>query len=248
MNNFRKTVPGLGSGKLRQILFGIPTYFQQVTQLRTRRSFYRWLYFKFPYFFEMADFPQFIILSVTTRCNLSCPHCFRNIMYWRPYDMELHLFEKLLDELAMHPECTLKLGGMGEPSVHPKIRDFIFLLAEKKVPTIIFTNGMLFEQFSPHEIVELGFNRLVVSIDGIDEQSYKSIRVGGNYATLKENVARLRQIREGLKSRRPQIEIRHVILPNESSKDLMNFRQDWLEFADTVMWCNLVPLSPKASR
>ena len=245
MDAFRGVVPGLASGKLKQILFSIPCYFDEVAQLRTRRDFYMWFYYKFPYSSHVPGFPPYVNLSVTEWCNLSCVHCYRNLMPWSPHDMELPLFGRIVDEIAKHPECLLKLQGLGEPAVHPQIRSFVSLLAESKVKTTIYTNGTLLERFSPHEIVELGFGKLVVSIDGIDAQSYESIRVGGNYAPLRANVARLRQTRGELKSRRPRIEIRHVIFPNESSEALRQFRRDWLEFADTVKFNNLTHLSPQ---
>ena len=245
MDTVRGVVPGLASGKLMQILLSIPAYFNEVAQLRTRRDFQMWFYYKFPYSSGVPSFPPYVNLSVTERCNLSCVHCFRNLNQWQPYDMELPLFGRIVDEVAKHPECLLKLGGIGEPAVHSQFQDIASLLAESKVRTTIYTNGTLLERFPPHKIVELGFGTLIVSIDGIDAQSYESIRVGGNYATLRANVARLRQSRGELKSRRPRIEIRHVIFPNESGEALRQFRRDWLEFADTVKFNNLESLSPQ---
>jgi hypothetical protein len=62
---------------------------------------------------------------------------------------------------------------------------------------------------------------------------------------LKANVAKLHQVRGELKRRRPRVEIRHVIFPNERKEDLRQFRQTWLEFADAVKFNYLIPLSPE---
>jgi len=241
----RSVVPGLASGRLKQVFFGIPHYFDEVARLRTWGDLHRWFYFKFPYSSGVSLFPVVINISVTERCNLSCPHCYRNRMPWGPHDMELSLFEKIVDEIAKHPESFVKVAGLGEPALHPQILEFVSLLAKSKVTTEIYTNGTLLERFPPQDIVKLGFSELVVSIDGLDAQSYASKRVGGNYTTLRANIARFRHTRDELKSRSPIIEIRHVVFPNESREALRQFIQDWLGFADTVMLCNLQPLTPQ---
>jgi sulfatase maturation enzyme AslB (radical SAM superfamily) len=245
MDAFRKIIPGLRSGRLRMVFYNIPNNISRVAHLRTPRDLYNWFYFKFPYAFEVPDFPPYINLSITERCNRSCVHCLRNRKPQGTHDMELPMFRRIVDEIAQHPECLLKIGGQSEPAVHPQIWDFVSLLAERKVKWAIYTNGTLFERFSPKEMIELGFRYLIVSIDGIDAQSYESIRVGSNYSTLKSNVINFHLARKELKSRLPRIEIRHVIFPNESGKNLRQFKHDWLEFADTVEFNSLNPLIPQ---
>jgi MoaA/NifB/PqqE/SkfB family radical SAM enzyme len=163
--------------------------------------------------------------------------------------MEMQLFEKIVDEVANHPECIIKLSGLGEPSLHPQIQDILSFLAKRKMMRQIrlYTNGNLFERFSPTEIIEFGVRFLIVSIDGIDAKSYEFIRVGGNYARLKANVVKLHQTREELKSRFPKIVIRHTIFPNESSKEIWQYSRDWIECADFVDFNHLEPLSPMAA-
>ena len=214
-NALHDIIPGLRSGRLRMILHNIPNNFSQVAHLRTQRELHMWFYFKFPYIFEVPDFPPYINLSVTERCNRSCVHCLRNRKRQGTHDMEPPIFSRIVDEVAQHPECLLKLGGQSEPAVHPQIWDFVTLLAKRNVKWVIYTNGTLLERFSPKEIIELGFRYLIVSIDGIDAQSYELIRVGSNYSTIKSNIIGFHQTRKELNSHLPRIEIRHVIFPNE---------------------------------
>jgi MoaA/NifB/PqqE/SkfB family radical SAM enzyme len=247
MDVFRDIIPGLASGKLKQVLHNLPNDLREIAKLRTRRDLYLWFYFKLPYSFEVPDFPPFINIAITERCNFSCVHCLRNRKPQGTHDMELPLFRKLVNEIAQHSGCLLKLGGQSEPAVHQQIRDFVSILSERKVKWVVYTNGTLLQHFSPTEMIQSGFRYLIVSIDGIDAQSYESIRVGGNYTKLRANVASLRQVRDELKSRLPRIEVRHVIFPNESGEALRQFKTDWLEFADTVEFNNLNPLFPQPS-
>jgi hypothetical protein len=42
----------------------------------------------------------------------------------------------------------------------------------------------------------------------------------------------------------PQIEIRHVIFPGETSNQIMQFIRDWTRMADSVRFNYLMPLTP----
>jgi MoaA/NifB/PqqE/SkfB family radical SAM enzyme len=242
---FHGNIPGLASGKLRQVFHNFPNDLREITRLHTRQDLYRWFYFKLPYRFEVPEFPPMINIAITEKCNFSCIHCLRNRKPQGKQDMEPQLFRKLINETAQNSGCLLKLGGESEPAVHPQIRDFVSILSESKVKWVVYTNGTLLERFSPKEMIKSGIRYLIVSIDGIDAKSFESIRVGGNYAKLRANVANLCQVRDELKSRLPRIEVRHVIFPNESGKDLQQFKKYWLKFSDIVEFNNLNPLFPK---
>jgi radical SAM protein with 4Fe4S-binding SPASM domain len=108
----------------------------------------------------------------------------------------------------------------------------------------VYTNGSLLQMFPFEEILGWHIDTLVVSVDGIDCESYERIRVGGRYQPLRDVVGRFYNWRNRLASRVPQIEIRHVIMPGESRKELLQFRKDWLDRADTVKFQKLIPLAP----
>ena len=74
MDVFRDIIPGLASGKLRQVLHNLPNDLREITKLHTRRDLYLWFYFKLPYSFEVPDFPPFINIAITEKCNFSCVH------------------------------------------------------------------------------------------------------------------------------------------------------------------------------
>jgi hypothetical protein len=51
---------------------------------------------------------------------------------------------------------------------------------------------------------------------------------------MKKLVADFYEYRKSSGQRRPTLEIRHIIMPNETATQLLKFRSQWLTTADTV--------------
>ncbi len=77
--------------------------------------------------------PTKLIVETTTRCNLQCPMCLKNICKdtFCEQDMTLDLFNALLP--ALPTAEVLILNGIGEPLLHPDLNEFI-RMAKKKMP------------------------------------------------------------------------------------------------------------------
>lgn len=219
----------------RQQFTSIPHYLHELRHLRTLHEAREWLYYKSPYLFPLNDYPVRITLEPTNECNFACPHCPRNVINagrsigFMPYD----LFVDIIKEVAAS-RPTLKLAGLGEPALHPDLGRMMSILRDNRLPTYLYTNGTLFEKWSHKEILDWNFQTLVVSIDGTDEQSFERLRKGGKYWHTRSAVKAFRSSRDESSSRRPEIEIRHVIMPTESTVELKEFRRDWLKLGDTV--------------
>jgi MoaA/NifB/PqqE/SkfB family radical SAM enzyme len=228
-----------------QVLLSIPHYFHEfVAEVRSPADAYVWAYFKLPYLFRLCDFPTRVTIEPTNECNFSCRHCARSVMSRNVGFMDLGVFEKIVAELGRRPSCVMKIGGLGEPALHPQFRLFMNLLKQHGVRSTLYTNGTLLREYDHEEILNWGVRVLVVSIDGVDAESFERIRVGGDYDLIKKAVGAFYQLKKRLKYRKPELEIRHVIMPNEPRNELVSFRVTWLEIADTVKFNYLFPLTP----
>jgi MoaA/NifB/PqqE/SkfB family radical SAM enzyme len=156
--------------------------------------------------------------------------------------MDVALFEKIVRELSLRRPALLKIGGHGEPAIHPHFRELMALLAHHVFPTFVYTNGSLLQLFPYHEILSWGLHTIVVSVDGLDADSYKGFKIGGNYASLRKLVVDFYKCKSS-ERRAPMLEIRHVIMPNETTRQLLRFRRTWLGTADTVKFNYLEPAS-----
>jgi hypothetical protein len=116
--------------RFRQVLLSIPRYAREVSHVRTPRQFYQWFYYKPPYAFPLAEFPSRVNLEPTNDCNLACKHCPRtlSVTHRGLGYMDPELFPKIAAEIAQHPDCTVKIVGLGEPALHPQLGELMDLL------------------------------------------------------------------------------------------------------------------------
>ena len=227
---------------IRQRLFSVPHYLEELSDLRTPRDWYAWTYFKWPHAFPLAAFPPYVTVEVTNACDLTCRHCWRSTMRRPIGHMAPGLFRNIVAQLERNHSITLKIGGTGEVALHPHFEDLMSTIRNRGIRVYLYTNGSLLERFSHDTILEWNIDTLVVSVDGTDSESYNFIRVGGDYQLLRRQLESFHALR-GLRDRkRPRIEIRHTIMPNETAKQLLDFRKSWLVTADTVKFNYLVPL------
>ncbi|HET8966259.1 MAG TPA: radical SAM protein [Candidatus Acidoferrum sp.] len=236
--------PGWRRRRLRQVVHSIPHYLSELRDIDSFREGIDWLYFKKPYLFELRKFPVRVTVEFTNHCNFACPYCPRSLMRRPEGCMDVNFFASLVPQLELGGCSVLKIGGLGEPVLHTAFPQMMKALEATQMKSILYTNGTLFRRFTPEQICDWNINQIVLSIDGLDPESFERQRKGGNYAQVRaaaENFAARRP------SRRPIFEVRHVNLPNESNADLRAFRKDWLQIADTVKFNYLVPLQPRGA-
>jgi len=233
-----------GSSRRRQILESIPHYLDELATVRSPGDLGSWLQFKVPYVMAVPSFPPRVNLEITNRCNFGCVYCHRETMDRGVGEMDYELLERIVTEMSGYPRTIMKVGGLGEPSLHPQCSELMRLARDKGVRSIFYTNGSLLRTFDHDEVLAWGIPHLVVSIDGVDAQSYEQQRRGGDYARLTDELTAFRARRERTRGAQPLIEVRHVIQPTETRAQLAEFRSHWLSMADTVMFNHIIPAGP----
>lgn len=227
-------------------LFSIPHYFHELRELRSFREFNVWLYYKYPYAFPLTSMPPYVTIELTNACNFECGTCWRSIMDRPVGYMELGLFKKIISELNHVRPVLLKVGGTGELSLHPKLDDLMAALGDYQGGgrVFLYSNGSLFSRV-PHDTI-LGWNidALCIGVDGTDAETYRRLRVGGNYELLETSLRAFVETRNRLGRKYPKIELRHIVMPDESPIQLAKFRNHWIKVADTVKFHGLIPLTP----
>lgn len=106
-----------------------------------------WVYFKFPNLFPLIGFPPYVCVEFTNICNLSCDHCWRVAMNRPEGYMEVSLFKKIVSEMSLHKNSILKIGGAGEPGIHPRFRELTKLLAPHSFKVIFILTVPCFALF-----------------------------------------------------------------------------------------------------
>lgn len=126
-------------------------------------------------------------IELTNFCNLNCPECLSGseLMSRSRGFMEMSLFEKIIKELEPYV-YNLNLYFQGEPMLHPEF--FSFLGLTERIHTTVSTNGHFLSEENADKLAISGLNNLIVSLDGIDNESYSAYRAKGNISLVKQGI------------------------------------------------------------
>lgn len=125
-------------------------------------------------------------IMLTYRCNLRCPYCFANEFVNRTdCDITEENFRKAVAFAAGQPKTTVGLIG-GEPTIHPKLADFIRILAENpNIETVmVYSNGLQLEPLLK-VMAEAGVGSIVRVLVNCNSPKVMGER---NYERLKESL------------------------------------------------------------
>ncbi len=173
--------------------------------------------------------PHILHVGVTTTCNLHCPACPTGKgSLGRPGEhLDFDLYCRTVNALRDYLLFML-FWDWGEPMLHPKIADMIAYAGKSHIKTVISTNGNVAN--SPKKIEDLvsaGPNVIIVCVDGADQQTYQTYRVGGHLKTVLQTIQRLAEAKIKLKQSYPLIEFRSLATKHTEHQmpELLNLAQ-----------------------
>lgn len=147
---------------------------------------------------EQAQLPNTIMLELTNACNLSCTMCMNPKMTRKKGYMDLTLIEKILQEAYELNIKNIALYTTGESLLHPKIFEIIDLCKKYDRYVYLTTNALLLNDTKIHKLLESNIDSIKYSIDGLKKEEYESIRIGGSYDKVIENLKSLKSKRDTL--------------------------------------------------
>lgn len=185
--------------------------------------------------------PKEAMLEVTMECNLNCRYCFRRATSEVFGVMDERLYEKVLESLSKAGVSKIVFSGWGEPLTHRRILDFIGLAKEYKFKIILNTNGTLLESYG-YDIVKLGVDEVVVSIDALTKDIYEELRVGGEVESVIRGLKTLTEARR--KFMKPMILGFNFTVTRLNYRELPNILKLAYEFkASYIRLSNMIPLN-----
>jgi radical SAM protein with 4Fe4S-binding SPASM domain len=107
--------------------------------------------------------------------------------------MEVELFKKIMKELSRYL-YSINLYFQGEPMMHPS---FFTILDNCTVPNIVVsTNGHFLMAENAEKVVKSRLNKLIISIDGLDQETYSAYRMSGNMNRVIEGLRNVSQAKK----------------------------------------------------
>jgi MoaA/NifB/PqqE/SkfB family radical SAM enzyme len=145
-------------------------------------------------------------------CNLRCPECAtgtkqtqRNRKLGDPVFLENQLWKHRKHAFY----CNLFFQG--EPFLNPHIFQIIRLTGKYNYYSVISTNGHFLDEENCSQIIRSKLNHIIISLDGLDQQSFSQYRIGGYISKVTEGIKRLASMREDMRSNYPLIEVQFLV-------------------------------------
>ena len=157
---------------------------------------------------QLAPYPKYIEVEVTTRCNKRCKICEHTFWNEKQKDLSLDEFKKLIDQFDLK---WINLTGEGDAFMN---RDYMRMIeyCKSKDTSVYLTDS--FDLITPdvsQRLVELGVDGIYISIDGATKETYEKIKVGCNYKNTLMNVIAMLDEKMLQRTPLPELCIRYVI-------------------------------------
>jgi len=156
--------------------------------------------------------PFTLSVEPTTSCNLRCPECPSGLRKFTrdTGKISLELYQSVIDQL--HPDLFyLILYFQGEPYLHPLFFHMVEYARKKKIYTATSTNAHFLTDQLAKETVESGLDRIIISLDGLDQVTYEKYRVGGSLDKVIEGTRNLVNWKKELHSKTPYIILQFIV-------------------------------------
>jgi MoaA/NifB/PqqE/SkfB family radical SAM enzyme len=134
-----------------------------------------------------------VYIEPTSKCNLSCKTCIRNVWEEKMGRMTSATFTRILKGIGeFDHRPSIFLGGFGEPLSHPHIVDMVAQAKQVSSKVELITNGMLLNEKISVGLIDAGLDTLWVSVDGAKPESYADVRIGAALPEIFENIKQYR--------------------------------------------------------
>ncbi len=164
--------------------------------------------------------PFIINIEPTVACNLKCPQCITGMGKIKRDSsfLSYKLYEQILDELGNNLWYLL-LYNQGEPFLHKDFITFIKLAKQKGIYVTTSTNAHFLEKEETVErLVKSGLDSIIISLDGVDEETYTKYRFNGDFNKVIKGIELLTNYKKKLNSKTPKILIQFLVMKHNEQQ------------------------------
>ena len=154
-----------------------------------------------------------VYIEVTSLCNLNCITCVRNVWSDESGHMDMDTFHTIARQLKDFPHIrSVTLAGFGEPLYHPEILHIARTIKDLGLELTISTNGTLLSPDLAEELIDIGLDRIIVSLDSGHPQLFEDIRVGADLDVVLDNLRGLNEAKQRKRGNNPTVGIEFVAM------------------------------------
>lgn len=147
----------------------------------------------------LGPFPLSLEIEASYYCNLQCPFCPRVVNEGeRPQGhMSQELWLKVLAECQENGLSAMQMDHEAESMMNPRFFDMVREAKDAGIIDIwLHTNANMLSSTKSAQLIDAGLTKINFSIDAVNEDTYKVLRVGGDYRQVVRNVKEFLRIKE----------------------------------------------------
>jgi len=163
-------------------------------------------------------------IEPTNHCNLQCPECPSGLgTLTRPLGLlKIDDFKKLIDEIK-DTAFYIQLFFQGEPYINKNLPEMIRYAQAKNLYVSISTNGHFVNEKNVDLVIDNAPDKLIFSVDGLDEESYQKYRIGGTFEQADKGLRTLIRSKQSRGLKKPFIEFQFIVMKqNENQMEDVN--------------------------
>jgi radical SAM protein with 4Fe4S-binding SPASM domain len=196
----------------------------------------------------LTEFPLYIQIEYSGKCNLHCPTCPQGIKNLREnYSKGFKfltddLFEKIIIEAKKYHCPSLAFHNNDEPLLIPDLGKKIRKAKELGFLDIIMTtNASLLTKEKTRELLGSGITKINFSVDAASVGDYKKTRPGSNFKKVVQNIEYFMKERKKNGLNLP-ITRATCVLTRFTEKNIQKFKKFWVKRVDMVEFQNFQAL------
>ncbi|MBO4875516.1 MAG: SPASM domain-containing protein [Bacteroidales bacterium] len=170
--------------------------------------------------------PSFASYEPTNICNLSCEMCpsGKGLLKRSRGTADMELYRKFILE-NRKTLTNIILHFQGEPLVCQQFGEMIAFARQNRIYTMFSTNGQLLAQ-NIDLIRNARPDRIIVSLDGLTDETYTKYRVSGNLQNVFDGLEKLSQLHA---KERPYIELQFLVFSHNEHEipELKNLKKKY---------------------
>ena len=149
---------------------------------------------------RVSHMPLFVSVEPSDVCQLRCPECpvgqannSHNVK--RAGQMPLDLWHRTLEQIRPYAH-TVQFYFQGEPLLNEELYRMVYEAQRDGLFTIVSTNAQAMTAEIADRLVGAGLHRIIVSMDGLTDESYNAYRIGGSLEQCKKALGYLRHAKK----------------------------------------------------
>jgi len=185
-----------------------------------------------------------VTIEPNNLCNLNCIMCPYKKSKRKKESLSMDLFKKIVDESKEIGAKDIHLTQYNEPLTDKKLFERLDYIRNAGLTSSFYSNATLLDDDNIEKMLESPPDLIRFSVDGVEKETFESIRRGANFESVISRIEKLYRRRNQRGQKLPVIEVFFTLL-EENKKESKRFLEYWKNRCD---FCSIYPADSRDSK